>query len=75
MTVLQRFGSALNLNLHAHGLLLDGVYVPDGDGFACPRCGEPMVLRAVVIRPPATTRVLRGLKRALHGARAPPAAA
>jgi hypothetical protein len=30
--VVQRFGSALNLNVHFHMLLLDGVFVPDGDG-------------------------------------------
>ena len=29
ITVVQRFGSALNLNLHFHCLLLDGVYVED----------------------------------------------
>ncbi len=27
VTVIQRFGSALNLNLHFHMLFLDGVYV------------------------------------------------
>ena len=32
VTVLQRFGSALNLNLHYHGILLDGVYVRDAKG-------------------------------------------
>jgi len=29
ITVVQRFGSALNLNLHFHALVLDGVYVED----------------------------------------------
>ena len=28
MTLIQRFGSALNLNVHFHMLFLDGVYVP-----------------------------------------------
>ena len=37
------------------------------DGWACPNCGEHMSLRAVVIHPPATTRVLQGL-----GGRGPP---
>lgn len=32
VTLIQRFGSALNLNLHFHMLLLDGVYVECGDG-------------------------------------------
>ncbi len=37
------------------------------DGWACFHCGEHMSLRAVVIHPPATTRVLQGL-----GGRGPP---
>lgn len=32
MTLIQRFGSALNLNLHFHTLFLDGVYRVDGKG-------------------------------------------
>ncbi len=32
VTVVQRFGSALNLNLHFHILCLDGVYVRGADG-------------------------------------------
>ncbi|KEZ75733.1 IS, phage, Tn [Salinisphaera hydrothermalis C41B8] len=32
MTLIQRFGSALNLNLHFHMLFLDGVYVECPDG-------------------------------------------
>ncbi|MDN5938380.1 MAG: IS91 family transposase [Salinisphaera sp.] len=32
VTLIQRFGSALNLNLHFHMLFLDGVYVEGGDG-------------------------------------------
>ncbi|HCI2555410.1 TPA: IS91 family transposase, partial [Pseudomonas aeruginosa] len=32
VTLIQRFGSALNLNLHFHMLFLDGVYVERGDG-------------------------------------------
>ncbi len=34
MTLIQRFGSALNLNLHFHMLFLDGVYVLGADGTA-----------------------------------------
>ena len=40
-------------------------------GFRCPRCGGSMVVRAVIIHPPATLRTLGGLDRA--AARAPPA--
>jgi len=34
VTLIQRFGSALNLNIHLHLLCLDGVYVPCPTG-AC----------------------------------------
>ena len=34
------------------------------DGFACPGCGGPLMLRCVVVRPPATRRILDGLRRA-----------
>src|SRR6516225_7073402 len=32
VTFVQRFGDALNLNVHFHVLVLDGVYVRNGDG-------------------------------------------
>jgi len=32
VTLIQRFGSALNLNIHFHMLFLDGVYVKDDSG-------------------------------------------
>jgi hypothetical protein len=32
VTLIQRFGSALNLNIHFHMLFLDGVYVERSDG-------------------------------------------
>ncbi len=32
VTAIQRFGSAVNLNVHFHTLVLDGVFVPDPDG-------------------------------------------
>jgi hypothetical protein len=38
------------------------------DAFQCPHCGKPMDLRCVVVRPPASTRILRGL----GAPRAPP---
>jgi hypothetical protein len=34
ITVIQRFGSALNLNVHFHSVVLDGVHVVDDDGHA-----------------------------------------
>ena len=39
MTFVQRFGSALNVNVHFHALLLDGVYVDDSTT-AAPRFVE-----------------------------------
>jgi hypothetical protein len=32
VTLIQRFGSALNLNLHFHVLLIDGVFLPKSNG-------------------------------------------
>ena len=34
VTLIQRFGSALNLNIHFHMLFLDGVYVGEADSTA-----------------------------------------
>ncbi len=56
VTFLQRFGSALNLNVHFHTLALDGVY-PRDDGTAT---------RFLPLPPPSTeevTRVLAGTAR------------
>ena len=50
VTLIQRFASALNLNLHFHMIFLDGVYLPAGDG--------PPVFRPV---PAPTTALLQGL--------------
>ena len=41
VTVLQRFGSSLALNLHYHALHLDGVYVEDEDGNLTFRAAVP----------------------------------
>jgi hypothetical protein len=32
VAILQRFGAALNLNVHVHALVLDGVFAEDGLG-------------------------------------------
>jgi hypothetical protein len=34
VSLIQRFGSALNLNIHFHVLFLDGVYVDHSNGTA-----------------------------------------
>src|SRR5215831_12419017 len=43
VTFLQRFGSALNVNLHCHGVFLEGVYLERTDAGRKPRflAGEP----------------------------------
>ena len=41
LTVVQRFGSALNLNVHLHVLVFDGVFVARGDGLELLRLGRP----------------------------------
>ena len=41
VTLIQRFGSALNLNLHFHMLLLDGIYVSSGDRLRFHRLKAP----------------------------------
>ncbi len=41
VTLIQRFGSALNLNIHFHLLVLDGVYVGGKDRLAFRRVAPP----------------------------------
>ena len=43
VTLIQRFGSALNLNIHFHMLFLDGVYVTRDDGLRFRRVPPPTV--------------------------------
>ncbi len=49
VTFVQRFGGALNLNVHFHSLLLDGVYAPGANGS----------LRFLPLPPPADEEVAR----------------
>jgi hypothetical protein len=35
VAIIQRFGAALNVNIHAHALVVDGVYAEDGSGRLC----------------------------------------
>jgi len=37
----QRFGGALNLNIHFHSLMIDGVFVREGDGMEFLKVGPP----------------------------------
>ena len=52
VTLIQRFGSAANLNIHLHCLVLDGVYrTPDsGPVFHAVRAPTPEQLQALLIR-------------------------
>ncbi len=61
ISFIQRFGSALNLNLHFHTLALDGAYADDGCSGAAPRF--------LPLPPPdddAVARVLAGTARRLR---------
>ncbi len=40
VTFVQRFGSALNLNVHFHAVIPDGVFARDGDGLRSPVRGR-----------------------------------
>ncbi len=57
ITVLQRFGSSLNLNLHFHVLVLDGVYTVED--------GEPRFVR---LAPPTTDDVAHLVERVADAA-------
>jgi hypothetical protein len=63
VTVVQRYGSACELNVHLHSLVLDGVYVDESDGrpgfrpLPAPTKAELHALTATVAR--KVTRVLR----------------
>lgn len=50
-TLIQRFGGALNLNIHFHMLFLDGVYVIDGE--------KPMFRRLLAPRPQALEELIQ----------------
>ena len=41
LTLIQRFGSAANLNIHLHCLVLDGVYRRTGGGTGLPGSARP----------------------------------
>jgi len=76
VTVIQRFGSAVNLNVHFHTLVLDGVFVEDGTGLLrfhalFPPTDEEVARLLAAIR----RRVLRLLERRGLGAGDHPAPA
>jgi len=61
VTFIQRFGSALNLNVHFHALTLDGVFTST--------LGQAVTPRFLPLPPPSAdevTRVLAGTARRIH---------
>jgi ribosomal protein S27E len=63
VTLIQRFGSALNLNIHFHMLLLDGVYVTTGERLAFRRVPPPTVVPLEKLVHLISKRVGRALER------------
>jgi hypothetical protein len=67
VTLIQRFGSAANLNIHIHGLVLDGVYCTSAEGAPVFRPAPALTgeeLQALLGK--IITRVLRLLTREGH---------
>jgi len=64
VTLIQRFGSALNLNIHFHMLFLDGVYAQDTSGrYYFRRTGPPTAEQLHVLLHVISERVARFLER------------
>ncbi|MBL8200442.1 MAG: transposase [Chromatiales bacterium] len=63
MTLIQRFGSALNLNIHFHLLVLDGVYVQRQETVEFRRVPPPPKTELDELLKRITTRVGRYLQR------------
>jgi hypothetical protein len=63
VTLIQRFGSALNLNIHLHMLILDGVYTMEQNGPRFHRVGapDPQTLERLLNR--LVQRIVRRLTR------------
>ena len=63
VTLIQRFGSALNLNLHFHRLFLDGIYVTTGEGLIFRRAPPPSMAALEKLVRVISERVGRALER------------
>ena len=63
VTLIQRFGSALNLNIHFHILFLDGVYVTTSDRLTFCRVPPPTLAALETLVRPISERVGRVLER------------
>lgn len=70
VTLVQRFGSALNLNIHFHMLFLDGVYVTTRERLTFRRIPPPTVAALEALVRVISKRVGRALEcLGLHGCR------
>jgi hypothetical protein len=63
VTLIQRFGSALNLNIHFHMLFLDGVYVTSGERLRFRRVPPPTIVALEKLVRCISERVGRALER------------
>jgi hypothetical protein len=63
VTLIQRFGSALNLNIHFHLLVLDGVYVRGNDRLEFRRVPPPTKAELDQLLKTLTSRIGRHLER------------
>lgn len=63
VTLIQRFGSALNLNVHLHMLFLDGAYACRGSGAAFNRARRPSDAELTQLLETLSRRVVRLLER------------
>ena len=69
VTLIQRFGSALNLNIHCHRLFLDGVYGTTESGPRCRRVKAPRPAALDLLVHPLSDRIARHLERRGHSNR------
>jgi hypothetical protein len=63
VTLIQRFGSALNLNIHLHMLFLDGAYTFRGRGAAFHRACRPSDAELTQLLDTLSRRIVRLLER------------
>ena len=63
VTLIQRFGSALNLNIHFHMLVLDGAYLVDTEAAVFRRIAPPSVAQLQALVERLAERIGRALER------------
>ena len=63
LPICQRFGSALNLNIHFHILFLDGVYLTTGERLTFCRVPPPTLATLEALVRVISERIARALER------------